>query len=134
MGDGIRANKNLKSVHVLGHLRCARRNGALARVGFHLFQRVFYRCHKVGTSTYCGIQKNNTVISKPELFAKLLFKELACEPDLQFNDLAGSVIDAIVITELSIIGREKIFVKIQPKVGLALKEFYRVQRFEGTLQ
>ena len=120
MRNRVGTDENLKAVHVARHLCCARRHGPIAKTVTHLREPVFDRSNQIGAGANCRIEENNAVIGETDRPAEARLEKLAYEANLKLHHFARRVVDPVILTQLRIVGGQKILIKVKPNVRTCL--------------
>jgi hypothetical protein len=93
---------------------------------------VIHRRQRVRARAHSRIEERDVIVGKAKSPTEPLAEEVGDQMDLAADDLDGRVVDPVITAELWIVGREEIFVKVQPGIAATPQEIGRVESLQGS--
>jgi hypothetical protein len=134
MRDGVRTDEDLERVDVRGEPARATGDCPIPEPLAHSPQGIRDSGERVGPSSGRRVEDDNVAVREGERAVEAVDQELGDELDLSLDDLRRRVVDTAVLSELRVVGRQEVFVEVEPGVGVPAGQCREIYRGDRALQ
>ena len=112
----VRADHHLEAVQIACQFRGLSGDGSRALFGFDAAQSVFDDAEEIRADAGGGIERDDAGVGETERFVQATDEQVVHQADLRADDLDRGVVGAGILAQFGIVGGQKVFVEVEPRV------------------